>query len=181
MAPRRLQPETKTLRYMINGMGMIAATASRRIRKFSFDLFGFVDIVGFAPILKLDPVGGACRDFTPMEALADVCQLCRCRKAEHGFDRRTVASWLCVQATSSSNQASRKKKILDSPLLRDRAFALVSSGHQVEVWGWISGRHAGAEAFRRFELLIKPQTVTLVWHDRGIVEVDGELLVQPPR
>ncbi len=173
---QRLKPETKTLRYMINGMGMIAAHASRRVRKFSFDLFGFVDVVGFKPILG-GPVGDACRSFSPMDALADVCRECRCRRAEHTADPREIASWLCVQATSSSNQAARKKKILDSPTLRDRAFALVSSGHKVEVWGWITGRHAGAEAFRRFELR-GASPVGLVWHDKGITEVDGELLTE---
>lgn len=177
---QRLKPETKTLRYMINGMGMIAAQASRRVRKFSFDLFGFVDVVGFKPILGLPATAGACPEFTPMEALTDVCQHCRCRRAEHAIDPREVASWLCVQATSSDNQAARMKKILESELLRARAYALVSSGHRVEVWGWVRGRHAGAEAFRRFELR-GGSPAGLVWHDKGITEVDGELLVQAPR
>ncbi len=183
MSPRRtkrLKPETKALRYMINGMGMVAAQASRRVRKFSFDLFGFVDVVGFKPIVGVAATGGACPEFTPMEALSDICQICRCRRSEHAIDPREVAAWLCVQATSSSNQAARKTKILDSELLRARAFALVSSGHQVEVWGWVTGRHAEAEAFRRFELR-GTSPAGLVWHDKGITEVAGELLTQPPR
>ena len=110
-----------------------------------------------------------------MEALPDVCSNCRCRASEHTADPREIAAWLCVQATSSSNQSTRKKKILDSEVLRARAFALVSSGHRVEVWGWITGRHAGAEAFRRF-LLSGASPAGLVWHDRGITEVPAELL-----
>lgn len=171
---KRLKPETKTLRYMINGQGMIAAIASRRIRRLSFDLFGFVDVVGFKPILGV-PVGDACRSFSPMEALPDVCSNCRCRASGHTTDPREIAAWLCVQATSSNNQSTRKKKILDSEVLRARAFALVSSGHRVEVWGWITGRHAGAEAFRSFELR-GASPAGLVWHDKGITEVPAELL-----
>ena len=178
-APRKLTPETKTVRYMINGMGLIAAKTSTRIRRRSFDLYGFVDVQGFAPILG-GTTGGACAHFQPMDALADVCRNCRSRMADHVGDPRDVASFLMVQATSSSNQAARKKKILDSPTLRDRAYALISSGHDVEVWGWISGRHAGAQAVHRFELR-GTSPAGLVWHDRGILEVDAELLVQTPR
>ncbi len=177
--PRPLMPETKTLRYMVNGMGMVAAQASRRVRKFSFDLFGFIDVVGFKPILS-GPTGDACRNFEPMGGMPDVCQDCRCRRAEHTGDPREIAAWLCVQATSSTNQAARKKKILDSPTLRARAFALISSGHEVEVWGWVSGRHAGAQAVHRFELR-GTSPAGLVWHDKGITEVDGELLEQVTR
>jgi hypothetical protein len=148
---KRLKPETKTLRYMINGQGMVAAIASRRVRKLSFDLFGFIDVVGFRPRLA----------------------------AGHELQGAGASAFLLVQATSSSNQAARKKKILDNEVLRGRAFALVSSGHRVEVWGWISGRaHAGAEAFRSFDLRGR-SPAGMVWHDRGITEVDGELLRMP--
>lgn len=149
---RRLTPETKTLRYMINGQGMVAAIASRRVRKLSFDLFGFVDVIGFKPRLLV------------------------------GYERQGAgaAAFLLVQATSSSNQAARKNKILGDDVLRARAYALISSGHDVEVWGWVSGRHAGAQALHRFALR-GTSPAGLVWHDRGILEVDAELLVQPPR
>lgn len=50
--PRRLTPETKTLRYMVNGMGLTACRASTRIGPRSFDLYGFVDVVGFKPRLR---------------------------------------------------------------------------------------------------------------------------------
>ena len=176
-APRPLQPETKTIRYMTNGMGLLASKASTRSRKLSFDLFGFVDVVGFAPILG-GPIAGACGHFQPMDAMADVCRNCRCRMAEHVGDPREVASFLMVQATSSSNQAARKKKILGSDVLRLRAFALISSGHDLEVWGWISGRHAGAQAVRRFELR-GSSPAGMVWHDNGVTEVPQELLEQP--
>ncbi|KKM15350.1 hypothetical protein LCGC14_1697030, partial [marine sediment metagenome] len=156
-------------------MGMVAGRASTRIGKRSFDLFGFVDVVGFAPILELEPAGDACRNFTPMEALPHICQICRCRQVEHPTDRREVASWLCVQTTSSSNQAARKKKILESPTLRARAWALINSGHRVEVWGWISGRHAGAQAFRAFELH-GATPASLAWHDKGVTEVEHEII-----
>ena len=174
--PRKLTPETKTLRYMINGMGMVAGRASTRIGKRSFDLFGFVDVLGFRPILKgLAAAGDACVVFNPMEALPDVCQDCRCRMAEHNIDPREVAAFLMVQCTSSSNQAARKKKILESPTLRARAWALIDSGHKVQVWGWISGRHAGAQAFRIFELR-GATPAGLVWHDKGVTEVEHEII-----
>lgn len=146
-APRKLTPETKTLRYMINGLGMVAAIASRRVRKLSFDLFGFVDVVGFRP-----------RNL-----------------AGHELQGAGATAILMVQATSSSNQAARKKKILDDEVLRARAFALVAAGHHVEVWGWISGRHAGAQAVRRFELR-GSSPARLEWIDAGVTEIDPELL-----
>ncbi len=173
-APRKLTPETKTVRFMTNALGLVAAKTSTRIKKRSFDLYGFVDVQGFAPILG-GTTGGACSHFQPMDALAEVCRNCRCRMAEHVGDPREVASFLMVQATSSSNQAARRKKILDSHVLRLRAFALISSGHPVEVWGWISGRHAGAQAVRRFELC-GSSPAGLKWNDKGVTEVPPELL-----
>ena len=149
---RRLTPETKTLRYMINGLGMLAAISARRIRKISFDLFGFIDVVGVP------------------------------RQMAAGHERcgAGATSWLCVQATSSDHQANRMAKIVDDDVLRARAFHLIDAGHDVEVWGWIRGRHAGAEAFHRFELRSR-SLAALAWHDSGITEVDPKLLVQPPR
>ena len=147
--PRKLTPETKTLRFMINGLGMVAGRASTRIGKRSFDLFGFVDVLGFKPRMA----------------------------AGHERAGAGAQSFLMVQCTSSSNQAARKKKILDSPTLRARAWALVDSGHHVEVWGWISGRHAGAQAFRSFELR-GSSPAGLVWHDKGVTEVEHELIGQ---
>ena len=152
MTARKLTPETKTLRYMVNGMGMVAAIASRRVRKLSFDLFGFIDVIGFRPCVCVDPDLGTVDDGGP-------------------------APFLLVQATSSSNQSARKKKILDNDVLRARAFALVSSGHRVEVWGWISGRHAGAQAFRSFELRGR-SPASLVWHDKGVTEAEHEIIGQ---
>ncbi len=150
MAVRKLTPETKTLRYMINGLGMVAGRASTRIGKRSFDLFGFVDVLGFKPRMLA------------------------------GYERQGAgaAAFLFVQCTSSSHQANRRNKILESPTLRDRAWALIDDGHKVEVWGWIDGRHAGAQAFRRFELRRKPRTRTLVWHDKGVTEVEHEIIGQ---
>lgn len=150
---RRLTPETKTLRLMINGRGMVAAIASRRIRKLSFDLFGFVDVIGFVPRLGM---------------------------AGHEKTGAGAASFLLVQATSSSNQAARKKKILNDAVLRGRAFALIESGHHVEVWGWVSGRRPGNEAVRRW-LLAGRSPALMIWHDLGISEVADELLDEPPR
>ena len=149
---RRLTPETKTLRYMINGQGMLASRAAMRSRKLSFDLYGFVDIVGFRPRMA----------------------------AGHERTGAGAAAILHVQATTSDNQAARMKKILGDDVLRGRAFALIDAGHPVEVWGWIRGRHAGAEAFHRFELRSR-SLAALAWHDSGITEVDPKLLVQPPR
>lgn len=149
MAVRKLTPETKTLRYMINGMGMVAGRASTRIGKRSFDLFGFVDVLGFKPRMA----------------------------AGHERVGAGAQSFLMVQCTSSSNQAARKKKILESPTLRARAWALVDSGHEVEVWGWISGRHAGAQAFRCFELR-GATPASLAWHDKGVTEVEHEIIGQ---
>ncbi|MCP4871614.1 MAG: hypothetical protein GY898_23135 [Proteobacteria bacterium] len=150
MAPRKLTPETKTVRYMINGLGMIADRTARRVKRISFDLFGFVDVIGFKP-----------RNLAGYE-----------------LQGAGAAPWLCVQTTTSKNQGARKRKILESEVLAARAYALVASGHQVQVWGWISGRHAGAEAFRRWTLSGESPG-RLEWHDRGVIEVPPELLVQP--
>ena len=147
---RKLTPETKTLRYMINGMGMVAGRASTRIGKRSFDLFGFVDVLGFRAILREGNFG---------ESPPPYC----------------AVPFLFIQCTSSSNQAARKKKILESPTLRARAWALINSGHRVEVWGWISGRHAGAQAFRAFELH-GATPASLAWHDKGVTEVEHEII-----
>ncbi len=176
---RRLAPETKTLRYMINGLAMVAAPASRRIRKLSFDLFGFVDVVGFAPILE-PAAPMACERFRPMDKMPHVCAECRCYREDHAGDTRAVAPWLAIQATSSDNQAARKKKILGDDVLRLRAFAMIASGHHVEVWGWVRGRDAKTEAFHRWTLAGKTPGA-LEWIDAGIVEVAPELLVQPDR
>lgn len=180
MAARKLKPETKTLRYMVNGMGLVAGPASSRQGRFSFDLFGFIDAVGFAPILNGRPKGDACDHFEPMGKLPSICQNCRCKQHEHAGDRRDVASFLMVQATSSDHQANRQQKILGDEVLRARAFALISSGHQVEVWGWIRGRAAGAQGVRRIELR-GTTPAGLVFHDKGITEVASELLVDPNR
>lgn len=150
MSARRLMPETKTLRYMINAKGMVACKASTRVKRLSFDLFGFVDVVGIAPR----------------------------RLAGHERQGAGATPWLLVQATSSDNQGKRRRKILETEVLRDRAFVMVNEGHDVEVWGWIRGRHAKAEAFHRFSLR-GSTPAGMVWHDHGIVEVDAALLVQP--
>ncbi len=160
MAVRKLTPETKTLRYMINGMGMVAGRASTRIGKRSFDLFGFVDVLGFKPRMAW-PSSPTFLPDDPGKLIV--------------VENDTATPLLFVQCTSSSNQAARKKKILDSPTLRARAWALINSGHRVEVWGWISGRHAGAQAFRRFELR-GATPAGLVWHDKGVTEVEHEII-----
>ena len=102
------------------------------------------------------------------------------RAVGHGRTGAGAEAILHVQATTSDNQAARMKKILGDDVLRGRAFALIDAGHPVEVWGWIRGRHAGAEAFHRFELR-GTSPAGLEWHDRGITEVAAELLEQPPR
>lgn len=144
---KRLTPETKTLRYMVHGMGLTAARASSRFGKLSFDLYGFVDVVGFKP-----------RNLT-------------------GHERQGAGAVpiLHVQATSSDHQANRQAKILDSPVLRARAFALVAGGHRVDVWGWLRGRRRDTEAFHCYELR-GASPAGLEFHDRGIVEVPAELL-----
>ncbi len=147
---QRLTPETKTVRYMVHGMGLTACRASSRFGKLSFDLFGFVDVVGFKPRLCVDPELGTVNDGGPVP-------------------------FLFVQATSSDHQANRQSKILDSPTLRLRAFGLHAGGHRVDVWGWVRGRRRDTEAFHCFELRGR-SPAGLVFHDRGIVEVPGELL-----
>ena len=146
MPSRRLTPETKTLRYLTNGRGMIAGLTARRAGRLSFDLWGFVDVIGFAP-----------------------------RGLTGGGEDGSPAPMLCVQATASAHQANRQRKILESDELRLRAWALIASGHQVEVWGWLRGRTAATEAFRRFTLEGRSRA-GLVFHDRGIVEVAAEIL-----
>lgn len=105
----KLQPETKSERWIRNRLGMPASkVVVQKGPRITVDLWGFVDIVAIRLPALDDPAraGGM------------------------------AVPYLHVQATSDSNVAARIRKVLEDDDLRTFARELLFAGHSIEFHGW---------------------------------------------